>query len=820
MSEPASAGVTTDPDAVNIPAALLEAQRSVLEMIIQNQPLPDVLASLCRIVESQALRPVRAAILLTSPDGKRLTTGAAPGLPASYSQAIDGIEIARNVGTCAAAAARREVVVTPDIAVDPAWSPLRNLPLALGLKAAWSMPIVSATGAVLGTFGTYFLHKRKPTQQEQVLVEVLARTAALAIERGRAHDALRASESLHRAIVEASPECVKLVAADGTLLQINAAGLRMIEADDTAAVIGCNVFDAVIPEHRPAYREFHRRVCGGEAASICFEVVGLRGTRRTMESSAVPLAMAGGVRCQLSISRDATHRLASERALAQSHARLELSVMLSGIGFWHCDLPFGELGWDVRVKEHFFMAPDALVTIEQFFDRLHPEDRQPTREAIEASIHQRTPYDIIYRTVNPLSGEQKWIRALGGVVYGTDGTARQFDGVTVDVTAQKQDQQRLAELNAQLTEQDRRKDEFLATLAHELRNPLAPVRSGLEVLQRGGTPEQTARTRGMMERQLGHLVRMVDDLLDVSRITLGKSTLKMQPVDFHSVADSALETTRPLLAASGHDLEVKIESRPLPLYADATRLTQVLANLVSNAVRYTPSGGRIRLSASVQADQLIVTVSDTGIGIPPEMLPRVFDLFAQVYPALDSSQGGLGIGLTLAKRLTEMHGGSIQAESAGPGAGSIFTVSLPLATLPLPAAAPAQTTRTRLAAPLRILVVDDNVDAAESLAFLLELEGHETRVAHNGHAAVAAAEEFQPHVGLLDVGLPDISGHEVARRLRASTRLSDPLVLIALTGWGSEQDRRQAQAAGFDHHLVKPVELVHLLDVIGESKRH
>jgi CheY-like chemotaxis protein len=294
----------------------------------------------------------------------------------------------------------------------------------------------------------------------------------------------------------------------------------------------------------------------------------------------------------------------------------------------------------------------------------------------------------------------------------------------------------------------------------------------------------------------------------------------MQPVDFHSVADSALETTRPLLAASGHDLEVKIESRPLPLYADATRLTQVLANLVSNAVRYTPSGGRIRLSASVQADQLIVTVSDTGIGIPPEMLPRVFDLFAQVYPALDSSQGGLGIGLTLAKRLTEMHGGSIQAESAGPGAGSIFTVSLPLATLPLPAAAPAQTTRTRLAAPLRILVVDDNVDAAESLAFLLELEGHETRVAHNGHAAVAAAEEFQPHVGLLDIGLPDISGHEVARRLRASTRLSDPLVLIALTGWGSEQDRRQAQAAGFDHHLVKPVELVHLLDVIGESKRH
>jgi signal transduction histidine kinase/CheY-like chemotaxis protein len=465
------------------------------------------------------------------------------------------------------------------------------------------------------------------------------------------------------------------------------------------------------------------------------------------------------------------------------------------------------------------MAPDALVTIEEFFERLHPEDREPARQAIEASIHQRIPYDMIYRTVNPRSGEQKWIRALGGVVYGSDGAARQFDGVTVDVTAQKQDQQRLAELNEQLTEQDRRKDEFLATLAHELRNPLAPVRSGLEALQRGGTAEQMARTRGMMERQLGHLVRMVDDLLDVSRITLGKSTLKKQSVDFHAVADSALETTRPLLAGSGHNLEVSIDPRPLPLFADATRLTQVLANLISNAVRYTPAGGQIRLSADIQADHLIVTVSDTGIGIPAEMLPRVFDLFAQVYPAMDSSQGGLGIGLTLAKRLTEMHGGSIQAQSAGPGAGSRFTVSLPLAMQPPPAAVPAPATHGGTSEALRILVVDDNVDAAESLAFLLGLEGHATRVVHSGLAAVAAAEEFQPHVGLLDIGLPDINGHEVARRLRASTRMSDQLVLIALTGWGSEQDRRQAEAAGFDHHLVKPVELAHLLEAVGNCKR-
>ena len=503
---------------------------------------------------------------------------------------------------------------------------------------------------------------------------------------------------------------------------------------------------------------------------------------------------------------DVTTRAAADRALALHRARLDYATRLSGVGFWYCDLPFDELQWDERVKDHFFFPPTARITIDDFYARIHEEDRIPTREAMDASIRHRTPYDIVYRTVHPSTGAVKWIRALGGTDYASDGTPTHFDGVTVDVSAQKADQQRLSMLNDQLREHDRRKDEFLATLAHELRNPLAPIRTGLHVFRTDASPEQQARVGEMMERQIGHLVRMVDDLLDISRVTLGKINLKKEHVDFRMVLHGALETTRPLIEAAAHELAIRLPSDPLPLEVDPTRIAQVIANLVNNSAKYTPRGGRIQITAEATSDMLIVRVSDSGLGIPADMLPKVFDIFIQVERSIEKSHGGLGIGLALVRKLVQMHGGTVEAESAGEGRGSTFTIRLPLAVKRNTLPAHADEVTAEDSPSLRVLIVDDNLDAAESLAMSLELEGHRTRCARDGESALAVASEFQPQAAILDIGLPGMNGYELARCLRDQANSGPPLLLIAVTGWGTEEDQRRAQEVGFDLHLVKPVD--------------
>ncbi|MFO0847565.1 MAG: response regulator [Gemmataceae bacterium] len=377
-----------------------------------------------------------------------------------------------------------------------------------------------------------------------------------------------------------------------------------------------------------------------------------------------------------------------------------------------------------------------------------------------------------------------------------------------------------------LKEADRRKDEFLATLAHELRNPLAPLANGLQLMRLSQAPEVVARARGMMERQLGHLVRLVDDLLDISRVTSGKVRLRPEAIDLRAAVEAAVETSRPQVEAGRHALEVRLPDHPLPLHADPMRVSQVVANLLTNAAKYTPDGGRITVTADREGGRAVVRVADTGIGIPADMLPRVFDLFTQVGKHLDRAQGGLGIGLALVKRLVEMHGGEVTAESAGAGHGSTFTVRLLLAD---PGQAEGggggQEGSAAGAAPRprgrRVLVVDDNTDAAESLAMLLGLSGHETAVAYDGPTAVAMARTYHPDVVFLDIGLPGMSGYEVARSLRADG-CGPGTVLVALTGWGSDDDRRQSRAAGFDYHLTKPVDgtqLDALFAAIGTDRR-
>ena len=511
---------------------------------------------------------------------------------------------------------------------------------------------------------------------------------------------------------------------------------------------------------------------------------------------------------------DVTARAMSDRQLAMNRARLDYAVRLSGVGFWYCDLPFDYLDWDERVKEHFFFAPTDRITIDDFHARIHEEDRAPTRDAMEASIRNKSPYDIVYRTVHPANGEVKWIRALGGTAYAADGTPMHFDGVTVDVSAQKLDQQRLAQLNHQLREQDRRKDEFIATLSHELRNPLAPIRAAAKVIASPkAAAAQVAQAQLIVERQVTHMALLLDDLLDIARITQGKLQLKKETLSLIPVVDAAVEAVRPTLDGKNQQIELSLPTETILLDADHLRLSQVISHLLMNAVKYSDPGSHLALTCTVHGDTLALSVKDDGIGIASESIAGIFEMFSQVDGVAGRSEGGLGIGLALVKGITELHGGSVEARSGGLGLGSEFIVHLPLVARPQAtsrrATDPAQAPSTRR----RILIADDNRDAAESLAILLEMAGHEVRVAHLGKAALSLAQIFRPDTALLDIGMPDLSGYEVAQFLRREPWAAN-IRLIALTGWGQDSDRRRALEAGFDHHLIKPVDTDQLAQLV------
>lgn len=405
------------------------------------------------------------------------------------------------------------------------------------------------------------------------------------------------------------------------------------------------------------------------------------------------------------------------------------------------------------------------------------------------------------------------------------GPRRYFTGIIRDITERKQLEQQLRQRLNDLAEADRQKNEFLAMLAHELRNPLAPMRNALHLLKMpGANSTVTDRARDVMERQMHHLVRLVDDLLDVSRIIRGQIELRREILDIAAAVSRAVETAEPAIDTQGHQLSVSLPEEPVWVEGDLVRLAQALANLLTNAAKYTDRAGRIEVAIVAEGREAVVRVRDSGIGIAPDMLPRLFDLFVQGNRSLARSQGGLGIGLTLVRRLVEMHGGSVTASSAGLGQGSEFVVRLPIATR-----SPSVTDAEAASAPhahvtdapkRRILVVDDNVDAAESIAMILQLAGYSVRCVYDGPSVLQAAQTYRPDVIVLDIGLPGMSGYEVARQLRALPDFGRT-PLVAVTGYGQEEDRRSSAEAGFDCHLTKPVDPIALQAfVAGASSLH
>lgn len=495
-----------------------------------------------------------------------------------------------------------------------------------------------------------------------------------------------------------------------------------------------------------------------------------------------------------------------------SEERMQLAMTLADAGTWDHDLVTGKLHWS---ESHFRLlgyepTPNHEATIDMWQNAIPPADRERLLELFEAAKQNQDLFHAEHR-IRRLDGQEIWVKTAGRFFYDTDGKPLRFIGVFFDVTAAKQAEKALLDA-------DRRKDEFLATLAHELRNPLAPLRNGVHLLKI--TQSQTDSNTGlveMMERQVDHMVRLVDDLLEVSRITRGKIELRREIVDVGSLIRSAVEISASGIEAARHQLIVDVVPDSIAIDADPVRIAQVLSNLLNNAVKYTDEGGKIWVTARADEQQITLSVKDSGMGIPAEMLPKVFDLFTQIDRTLGRSQGGLGIGLALVKNLVELHGGTVEARSEGPGQGSEFILRLPR---------PASKRESDLSeneesgvtvdSKQRILVVDDNRDAANTLAILLRVIGAEVVTAYDGASAIQAMEVEKPEIVFLDLGMPGLDGYEVASLIRSRSEWHD-VKLVALTGWGQDEDRRRTRDAGFNQHLTKPPDVAAVKAAIART---
>jgi two-component system CheB/CheR fusion protein len=494
----------------------------------------------------------------------------------------------------------------------------------------------------------------------------------------------------------------------------------------------------------------------------------------------------------------AQSRRAHERA-DMSEQRLRMAMAGARVGVWDWNIATGEIVWSEGLEPMHGLPQGGFAgTFEAFRKTVHPDDLERVETLVAKSIETRMPYEAEFRLLGA-DGVIRWTGARGIVLDDDQGRAARMIGVGIDVTPQKQ-------LEEELRRQHQRKDEFLAMLGHELRNPLAAVVHATDLLS-SGNPAEAEESRRVIRRQTRNMSRLIDDLLDISRITRGQITLEQRRVALSEVVSAGVDVWRHLIDRKRQRLTIDGPKRPLFVEGDATRLTQVVANLVHNAAKFTHDGGTIAISMTEENGHAVVRVHDDGQGMAPEILAHAFELFVQGPASPDRQHGGLGLGLTLVRRLVEMHGGTVEAESGGAGRGSDIVIRLPHVTAGEEAAVPAPPPASRAPAdrPKRVLVVEDNRDVRDMLVFLLKRDGHDVRAAGDGPAAIAETQTFVPEVVFLDIGLPGLDGYAVARQLRATPRTAEAL-LVALTGYGQAEDREKAFAAGFDHHLLKPAE--------------
>jgi PAS domain S-box-containing protein len=621
----------------------------------------------------------------------------------------------------------------------------------------------------------------------------------------RAEESLRESEGRFRALTSHAPVGIFQSGPHGECVFVNECWCAMTGLR-TAQALGDGWMSALHPEDRQrVVQGWQDAVARGTASESEFRFLRANGEVSWVQGNAVPLRTEGGrLVGYIGTCADITQRKLSENALRESEERFRRMADNAPVMIWMTESD-GRCSFLGRTWYDFTgRTPEESLGF-GWIEAMHPDDRASARETFLAANDRQEEFRQEYRLLSH-EGAYHWMIDAAVPRFGEDGTFLGYIGSVIDITNRRKIEEALRESQAALLEADRRKDEFLALLAHELRNPLAPIRTGLELMRLAGDDRSVIEeVRLTLDRQSQQMVRLIDDLLDVSRITRGTVELRKCRVELSRVVESAVETARPVIEQFGHKLEVQLPKRPVVLEADPTRLAQVISNLLNNAAKYMPRGGSIRLAAECRGGSVVISVKDSGIGIPAEMLQRIFDIFIQVDGSLERSHGGLGIGLTLVKRLVEMHGGTVEARSGGVDRGSEFIVRLPIVVGLLKEPGVAQNQFVGGRAIRRILVVDDNENAAHMLAMLLKALGNDVRAAYDGLTALETAAQFQPDVVLLDIGMPKMDGYETARRMRREP-WGKEMVLAALTGWGQETDKRRTREAGFDHHFVKPVE--------------
>lgn len=804
----------------DLAAGFIAGQRQVLALAAAQGPLEEVLSRLVKTAEEHAQGDLLASILLMDADETHLRVGAAPSLPASYNDAIEGMSIGPTAGSCGTAAYFKEPVLVEDIQGDPLWTEFRELAIEHGLRACWSWPVLSASGQVLGTLAYYFRHARGPNAAEAESMPILVHTAALVLERHRERSqrqavetALRQSEAkLERFINSNIIGIVKYVfdgtnGEDATIIDANDAFLEMLGYSPAELEEGLLTWTGLTPPEwlevdRHARRQL-RHV--GTIETYQKEFFRKDGSRATVYVGAANLESSRdeGIAYVLDISE--TRKAA--QALRESEAKFRSITNAMPQMVWST-LPDGRHDYYNDQWYEFTGVAPGTTDGNAWSAIFHPDDQQRAKDVWRYSLETGESYEIEYR-LRHHSGQFRWTLGRALPVRDEEGAIVRWMGTCTDIHDQRQAREALAESG-------RRKDEFLAMLAHELRNPLAPISAAAELLRVGTSDKRLiSSVSQVIARQAAHMTGLIEDLLDVSRVTRGQIVLVKTPLYVRDLVDQAVEQVRSAVEERRHRLEVIMPRGDVCVSGDEKRLVQVLVNLLTNAVKYTPNGGHVVLRTSLSGDQVVISVRDDGIGMTRDLTEQVFEMFVQGERSSDRSQGGLGIGLALVKSLVTLHEGTVTAHSDGLGKGSEFTVSWPVAPGTQTSRMPADIAPHVMAAKgLRVLMVDDNVDAAQMLGLLLESAGHTVHVAHHPVRALQEAASFLPEVCLLDIGLPEMNGNELAIQLKGIPALADCL-MIAVTGYGQPHDLELAFAHGFAHHFVKPVDISRLVATLG-----